>query len=104
MTTFTASPAIVRSELFLDASYAIALGSPRDQHHAAAVALAERIELDNSRLVTTRAVLLEIGNALAKRQHRNSAVVLLNAIENDRAVEIVPLSEELFREGWELYS
>jgi predicted nucleic acid-binding protein len=99
-----ASLAIVRSELFLDASYAIALGSPRDQHHSAAVALAGRIESENSRLVTTRAVLLEIGNALAKRQHRSAAVVLLNAIEHDRAVEIVPLSEELFRQGWELYS
>ena len=93
----------MRSELFLDASYAIALGSPRDQHHTAAIALAGRIELEDSRLVTTRAVLLEIGNALAKRQHRSAAVVLLNAIEHDRAVEVVPLSEDLFQQGWDLY-
>ena len=91
------------SDLFLDASYAIALGSPRDQHHAAAVALARRIESEGSRLVTTRAVLLEIGNALAKRQHRSSAVALLEALERDPAVKIVPLSGELYREGWGLY-
>ena len=59
----------MRSELFLDASYAIALGSPRDQLHTAAVSLAGRIELENSRLVTTRAVLLEIGNALVLQLH-----------------------------------
>jgi predicted nucleic acid-binding protein len=97
------SLAIVPSDLFLDASYAIALGSPRDQHHAAAVALAGRIESEGSRLVTTRAVLLEVGNALARRQHRSAAVTLLNAIEHDSTVEVVPLSEELFREGWELF-
>jgi hypothetical protein len=94
---------IVRSNLFLDASYAIALGSPRDQLHTRAVALAVQVESEASRLVTTRAVILEIGNALAKRQHRRAAVELLDSLAHDEAVEVVPLSEELYREGWEIY-
>ena len=44
--------------VFLDAAYAIALSSPADQFHAAAVALAERLQASGARLVTTPAVLL----------------------------------------------
>ena len=61
-------------EVFLDSSYAIALAAPSDGLHDRAVGLAERLESDRTRLLTTRAVLLEIGNALAKRRHREAAV------------------------------
>ena len=91
------------NELFLDASYAIALGSPRDQHHAQAVQLAERVERDRARLVTTRAVILEIGNALARVRHRAAAVALRDALENDPGVEIVSLSDDLYQDAAQLY-
>ena len=60
----------MRNELFLDAAYAIALSSPRDQFHARAVELAEQIAQNGAKLITTRAVLLEIGNALSKQRYR----------------------------------
>lgn len=93
----------VPGELFLDASYAIALGSPRDQHHAQAVELAGRIESEGTRLITTRAVILEIGNALAKARHRAASVALLDAIEHDPRIGIVPVSEDLFHDAAALY-
>jgi predicted nucleic acid-binding protein len=72
------------AELFLDASYAIALPSMSDRHHEQALTLAREIEIDPTvRLVTTRAVLLEIGNALARQKYRNVAVQLLDSLEND---------------------
>ena len=55
------------------------------------------------RLITTRAVVLEIGNALAKLRYRSAAVQLLRALEEDPNVEIVPLSEELYKRGLQLY-
>ena len=64
-----------RTEVFLDAAYAIALSSPGDQHHARAILLADELEAAGTRLVTTRAILLEIGNALAKLRHRQAATV-----------------------------
>jgi predicted nucleic acid-binding protein len=67
------------AEAFLDAAYAIALSAPGDQFHAQAEALAERMERDGMKLVTTRAVLLEIGNALGKQRHRAAAVALLRS-------------------------
>jgi hypothetical protein len=91
------------NEIFLDASYAIALSSATDVHHAKAVELAKRLEDEQARLVTTRAVILEIGNALARQRFRPAAVALLESIENDPQIEILPLSEELFVGTLELF-
>jgi uncharacterized protein len=92
------------TEFFLDTSYAIALSSPADKHHEQALILAREIESDGRiRLVTTRAVLLEIGNALARQKYRAMAVQLLKALENDASVEIMPLSESLYAEAARLF-
>jgi uncharacterized protein len=93
----------VANEFFLDASFAIALASRRDQYHARAVELSEHLQRDGSRLVTTRAVLLEIGNALAKRRFRVDSIVLLNSLEHDPSVSIVALTDDLYREASSLY-
>lgn len=91
------------AEIFLDASYAIALASKTDRHHARAVELAAWLEANQIALVTSRAVMLEIGNALAKQRHRRSAVLLLEAIEQDARIDIVPLSEDLYSLAASLY-
>ena len=89
--------------VFLDTSCAIALSSPSDQHHARAVVLADELEAADAKLVTTRGVLLEIGNALSKKRYREAAVDLLNSLKNDPSVEIEPMTEDLFGEGFQLY-
>jgi len=89
--------------VFLDAAYAIALAAPSDQLHARAVALARQVEGDRTRMVTTRAVLLEIGNALSKRRYRAAGVALLSALESDPSIEVVPLSEDIYTQAFDLY-
>ncbi|MGI8469159.1 MAG: type II toxin-antitoxin system VapC family toxin [Pyrinomonadaceae bacterium] len=91
------------NEIFLDTAYAIALSVESDAHHERAVEISEDLESDGVPLVTTRAVLLEIGNALSKRRYRQAAVELLDALEQDQQVEIVPLAEELYRRAFELF-
>ncbi len=91
------------TDWFLDTSYAIALSSRADRFHERAQDLADRIEVEPLHLVTTRAVLLEIGNALAKQRFRRVGVELLAAIETDPRVDIVPLSEDLFALAGDLY-
>jgi predicted nucleic acid-binding protein len=93
----------VRAEVFLDAAYAIALAAPADQLHTRAIALAEILEANQTRLVTTQAVLLEIGNALSKRRYRVSGVQLLSSLEADPLVEIVALSSDLYAKAFTLY-
>jgi uncharacterized protein len=94
---------MLTSEVFLDTAYAIALSSPKDTYHARAAALADELEQHPVRLLTTRAVLLEIGSALARQRFRSAAIALLEALEHDPAVEIVPLSESLFAKAFQLY-
>ena len=91
------------SEVFLDTAFAIALSVATDEHHKRAEELADQLEAAATHLVTTRAVLLEIGNALSKQRYRPAAVELLTAMEQDGQVEIVPLSEELYERAFELF-
>lgn len=92
-----------RKFVFLDTGFAIALASPRDQHHAKAIQLADALKTSGSTIITTRAVLLEIGAALAKVAYRGAAVSIIDMLENDPDVEIVPLPDDLFGEAFELF-
>jgi predicted nucleic acid-binding protein len=91
------------TEVFLDTSSAIALSASNDEHHEHAVKLAEQLEADGTQLITTRAIILEIGNTLARARYRTAAVELLDALENDPKVEIIPASEELCARAFQLY-
>jgi len=91
------------NKVFLDTSYAIALSSPHDHYHPRAEVLAESLKQQETQIVTTRAVLIEIGNALARRRYRSAAVELLNSLDGDPVVEIVPLSESLCTMAFQLY-
>ncbi|HEX6184708.1 MAG TPA: PIN domain-containing protein [Pyrinomonadaceae bacterium] len=89
--------------VFLDTSYAIALSAPTDQLHGTALLVAEQIEAENVALITTRAVMLEIGNALSKLRYRREAAELLRSLEDDPSVVIVTLTEELYERAFRLY-
>ena len=93
----------MKAEVFLDTAYAIALSATTDLFHERAIRLADQLEIAEIRLVTTRAVILEIGNALSKQRYRHAAIQLLNSLETDSHVEIVPLSEQIFRKAFQLY-
>ncbi len=90
-------------EVFLDTSYALALSAPTDQYHRRALRLADDLESAKAKLVTTRAVLLEIGNALARQRYRPAAVSLLQALESDPGVDVLPLSEDLYARALVLF-
>jgi uncharacterized protein len=62
------------NRVFVDTSFIVALVNEKDQHHARAAELAALF--DGYPLLTTDAVLLEIGNALA-RNFKEQAVKCL---------------------------
>jgi uncharacterized protein len=90
-------------EVFLDTSYAISLAVVSDQLHPQALALAQQLRNDKTRLIVTRAVMLEIGNSLSKARYRNAAIALLNALEVDPLVEIVDLNLEDYQTAFALF-
>lgn len=88
---------------FLDTAFAIALISPNDAFHEKALELATMIEETKSSLVTTRAVVIEVGNALSKQSLRKSAVALIDSMEADETVIIVSISDDIYNEAFKLF-
>jgi uncharacterized protein len=91
------------NRVFLDTAYAIDLSSKDDAHHHRAVGLAQLLESYAIQLITTRAVMTEIGNALAKQRYRWAGIRLLQSMEQDPQVTIIPVTEELYARAFELY-
>jgi uncharacterized protein len=91
------------TEIFLDTSFSIALSSVTDRNHVRAVQLANQIETDKTRLVTTQAILLEIGNALSNQRHRVAAIQLLESLETDPSVEVVLFTNSLSKLAFNLF-
>lgn len=88
---------------FLDSSYVIALAQTTDEHHRKAVELTVGIETQQMNLVTTRAVLLEVGGALSRVRIRQDAIRLINSMQTSSRVEIIPLTEDIIGRGWNLF-
>jgi predicted nucleic acid-binding protein len=88
------------TEVFVDSSFVIALVNLNDQFHARAVAAADAY--DGRALVTTEAVLLEIGNALARKFKAEAIEAIENFLSADE-VRVVPLDTNLFRKALTLY-
>ena len=86
--------------LFVDTVYLVALINPRDQYPKLAVSLAEIFEARPT--LTTEAVILEIGNALA-HDHRESAARLIDGFFESEDCKVARLTPELFDEAFALY-
>jgi predicted nucleic acid-binding protein len=80
---------VVLPRLFIDTSFAIALLIPRDQYYGRATALYREIIAHRNQLVTTRAVLLEVGNALSRLDLRRAAATFLTNIETANTATII---------------
>jgi uncharacterized protein len=93
----------VKSDVFLDTSHLIALASVHDQYHLKSIELAEAIASAGRRVVTTEAVLLEVGNSLAKRRYRQGAVALLRSLTTNAPADIEPITTTLLHRGLDLY-
>ncbi|MGI9182371.1 MAG: type II toxin-antitoxin system VapC family toxin [Longimicrobiaceae bacterium] len=88
------------SRIFVDTLFVIALINRRDWYHGQAVALAD--SLAGHPLLITDAVLLEVGNSLA-RGYKKDAVQVIDHFLASPEVEIVHLTPQLFEQAFPLY-
>jgi uncharacterized protein len=86
--------------VFADASYYVALLSPRDQHHQSAIRISSELRRP---IVVTDFVLIEVSNFLASVESRGRAVALWKHLQDDASITIVPASVETLVEGLDLY-
>lgn len=85
---------------FIDTNFITALVNERDELHAKALELSELFE--GQKFLLTDAVLLESGNALAKR-YRTEVIDIIDQFQNSADVEIIRLDPEIFEAGFNLF-
>jgi uncharacterized protein len=90
----------VPNRIFIDTLFIIALINPRDQYHAKAMELAAKYE--SHPFLVSDAVLLEIGNGLA-RNYKQEAIGVIEGFFESEEVEIVRITPKLFERAFELY-
>lgn len=88
------------SACFADTFYHLAFANRTTNGHERSRALTKSLR---SRIVTTEFVLLEVADAMSLRASRSAFLQLLRIQQASRAVEIVPVSSSLFRQGIELF-
>ena len=91
-------------EVFLDTSFVVALAVRTDENHARALKVSQILRVSRTRLITTQAILLEVGNAFAKQPFREAAITIQGNLAVDPHVSIFPLSEPLLRRAWSLFA
>ena len=89
--------------VFVDSSGWIALLNSRDSLHSRAKELYRDKLRGGSRLLTTTAVLLEVGNWLSPSPLRQLATDLLDRIERSNLVSVVFVDNDLYTRGWAIY-
>jgi predicted nucleic acid-binding protein len=88
------------ADVFVDTSFVVAFVNEKDQHHDIALELSR--EFTGYRLVTTDAILLEIGNALS-RNFKPECIETIEDFLTSDDVQLIHLHPPLFRKAFELY-
>lgn len=88
------------ADVFVDTSFVVALVNANDQYHSLALDLSDR--LNGQALVTTDAILLEIGNALSRNFKQESVEIIEDFLSSDD-VQVIHLHPQLFRKAFDLY-
>jgi predicted nucleic acid-binding protein len=88
------------STVFADTSLLVAFISEKDELHPAAAEFMLNFE---GRIVTTDWVLVELGNYLGRSTDRTAFFPFIKQLRADDRFRIVPASDDLFKNGAELY-
>lgn len=91
---------VLISKIFVDTGFVLAKINRNDQYHQEALKLLDRFE--DTPWVTTEAVLLEIGNAMAK-EYKLQAVEFIEDCLTLNRVEVVKITPYLFNQALKVY-
>lgn len=88
------------NSLFVDTGYIIALINSTDQHYQKALQLSKKYE--EYPIITTDAILLEIGNALS-RIARQEAATIINYFQTAQKATVIALAPDLLNATIQMY-
>jgi uncharacterized protein len=87
-------------KVFVDTSYLLALVIKSDEKHEQAITLAQKYQ--NSKLITTQAIMLEFGNFLS-RSYRDVAVDTIERFYSAKNSKVLNITPQLFEKGFNIY-
>ena len=90
----------MKSPVFIDTGYVLALVNTADEYHERASAVSRQIMPP---FVTTEAVLTELGNALSRARWRALGYATIQDLRADPNIEVVPVDSALFERALALY-
>ena len=91
------------AEVFVDTVAWLALLNASDALHEPARQIMEQLRAQQVHLTTTEFVLLEVADALCVPAVRAQTIRFIEGLRRLPVLKIIPVSEELFAEGWRLY-
>ncbi len=89
----------MKHAVFADTAAWLALINKSDALHAKAGKIRKGLLHDNTRLIVTDYVIVEIANALSRVPFRAVAVRLIDSIKTSRDIEIIDVDKEVGRLG-----
>ena len=92
------------ADVFVDTVAWIALLNANDALHAAARRLMGGFPQEDTRLVPTEFVLLEVADALSAPSIRPKTVAFIEGLRRLPVLRVIPAGERLLADGWALYS
>jgi predicted nucleic acid-binding protein len=89
--------------VFVDTVAWLALINTSDALHEPAQRVMAQLRTQPVRLTTTEFILLEVADALCAPPARGQTIRFIEGLRRLPLLEIIPVSERLFAEGWKLY-
>ncbi len=89
--------------VFLDTGYVIALEASDDQHHEEAKTHWKDFITDSTRLTSTTYVFDEVVTFFNSRGRHEKAIEIGKRLQTSKMIELIPVGEELFEEGWKYF-
>lgn len=86
--------------IFADTGYYAALLLQSDQRHDRAVEITHKLK---NPVITTAWILTEVANSLSAARFRTTVIALVDRLQEDESVRILPPDSATFAQGVELY-
>jgi uncharacterized protein len=94
----------MRRRIFVDTSFLVAVIDDTDKYHAKVRAYYKQLVRERWTLVTTEAVLVELGNALAEPKWRRTVYIWLKDIQESGSIfTVLPATTQLLETAIKFY-
>jgi hypothetical protein len=95
----------MKKQIFMDTAFLLAVIDSSDTYHNIAIECYQKLIKEKRSVITTEAILIEIGNGLSKFKWRQIAHQWITRIQKSNTIfKVIPITTEILNNAIELYS